>query len=183
MSKESEILVQRRNRIVIAARKVFLERGHRATTMEAIAKAAGIAKPTLYGYFPDKDAVFKSVVSTIVEEMKAAFLENLPSEGTPSERIFHALACKFLVMHKVFHGSPHKAELLSEEGRLSADDIHSFKKWLHKQVEDILEDAGYEEPEFITKIMLASIMGVHLEEFDPPTFARGAQLIIHKLLH
>lgn len=183
MEKQSELLLQRRQRIVLAAQKVFLERGHRATTMEAIAKEAGIAKPTLYGYFSDKDAVFKSVVSGIVAEMKRAFAENLPDTGTPSERIFHALACKFLVMHKVFHGSLHRAELISEEGRLSADDIHSFKKWLHTQVGNILEEAGYEEPEFLTKIMLASIMGIHLEEYDPAEFARGAHMIIHKLLN
>ena len=31
--------------------------------MEAVARAAGIAKPTLYAYFPDKTAVFMALVS------------------------------------------------------------------------------------------------------------------------
>ena len=45
-----------------AAVRTFLENGYDATTMVAIAEAAGIAKPTLYARYPDKRAVFLDVI-------------------------------------------------------------------------------------------------------------------------
>jgi AcrR family transcriptional regulator len=45
-----------------AAVATFLEHGYDATTMEAIAQAAGITKRTLYARYPDKRAVFLDVI-------------------------------------------------------------------------------------------------------------------------
>ncbi|MGC9542080.1 TetR/AcrR family transcriptional regulator [Streptomyces sp. UG1] len=45
-----------------AALEVFLEKGFDGTSMEAVAKAAGITKRTLYGRYPDKRTLFGAVV-------------------------------------------------------------------------------------------------------------------------
>jgi TetR/AcrR family transcriptional regulator, mexJK operon transcriptional repressor len=45
-----------------AAVAVFLENGYDGTTMEQIARAAGITKRTLYARYPDKRAVFLDVI-------------------------------------------------------------------------------------------------------------------------
>ncbi|CAJ1509241.1 TetR/AcrR family transcriptional regulator [[Mycobacterium] burgundiense] len=45
-----------------AAVATFLKTGYDATTMEAIAKSAGITKRTLYARYPDKRAVFLDVI-------------------------------------------------------------------------------------------------------------------------
>ena len=45
-----------------AAVATFIEHGYDATTMEAIAQAAGITKRTLYARYPDKRAVFLDVI-------------------------------------------------------------------------------------------------------------------------
>ncbi|MCV7342913.1 TetR/AcrR family transcriptional regulator [Mycolicibacterium rhodesiae] len=50
------------HRLREAAVRTFLENGYDATTMVAIADAAGIAKPTLYARYPDKRAVFLDVI-------------------------------------------------------------------------------------------------------------------------
>lgn len=48
--------------ILEAALKMFVEKGFRATTMEDIAKAAGVTKGTPYLYFQNKEDIFKAVV-------------------------------------------------------------------------------------------------------------------------
>ena len=48
--------------IVEAAGCLFLEQGFRATSMDQIARAAGVSKLTLYHRFADKDALFAAVV-------------------------------------------------------------------------------------------------------------------------
>lgn len=45
-----------------AAVAVFVKHGYDGTTMEAIAKAAGITRRTLYARYPDKRAVFVDVI-------------------------------------------------------------------------------------------------------------------------
>jgi AcrR family transcriptional regulator len=83
---------ERRARIVDAARHLILRQGLRATTMEAIAREAKIAKPTLYGYFPDKEAVFSAIIQALGDELLAAFKAALAGEGDVASRIGAALA-------------------------------------------------------------------------------------------
>src|ERR1700712_782220 len=49
-------------RLRTAAVSTFLENGYDGTTMEAVADAAGITKRTLYARYPDKHALFVSVI-------------------------------------------------------------------------------------------------------------------------
>jgi AcrR family transcriptional regulator len=48
--------------IIGAAQAVFLEQGYAATTMDAVARRAGVSKATLYAYFEGKDALFLEMV-------------------------------------------------------------------------------------------------------------------------
>lgn len=55
----------RRQRILDAAERVFTDIGYGAASMEEIARAAGMAKKTLYGLFPDKRALFTALINVI----------------------------------------------------------------------------------------------------------------------
>ena len=52
----------KRQAIICAASKAFLENGYQNTSMETISSKAGVAKQTLYNYFGNKDALFIAVV-------------------------------------------------------------------------------------------------------------------------
>ncbi|MEO8229413.1 MAG: helix-turn-helix domain-containing protein, partial [Chloroflexota bacterium] len=47
--------VTARERLLAAASELFYERGIQATGVDAIIKAAGVAKATFYRHFPSKD--------------------------------------------------------------------------------------------------------------------------------
>jgi len=64
-SKEERI-----NDITEAAMEVFLKKGYENTTMEAIAKNAGLSKGGLYHYFKSKDMVLIYVNQKINENME-----------------------------------------------------------------------------------------------------------------
>lgn len=51
-----------RGEILDAARRVLLRKGIAATTLEAVAKEAGLSKTALYYYFPSKDALYFELV-------------------------------------------------------------------------------------------------------------------------
>jgi AcrR family transcriptional regulator len=65
----------KRRQIMVGAREVFLAKGYEGASMDAIAKAAGVSKGTLYVYFASKDVLFEAL---IVEE-KQILAENLIS--------------------------------------------------------------------------------------------------------
>ena len=62
------IAFNRRN-ILDAADKLFCKNGVEKTTMEQLATEAGYSKPTLYGYFKDKDEVYFALVLEFMEKI------------------------------------------------------------------------------------------------------------------
>src|SRR5215207_2875567 len=63
---------ERPQQIIDAALHVFGERGLAGARLDDIARRAGIAKGTIYLYFPNKEALFREVVRhTIVSRLEA----------------------------------------------------------------------------------------------------------------
>lgn len=68
--RKQQVLAEfRRAEILIAAQKVFASKGYDATRMEEIAKAARLAKGTLYRYFKSKDAVYQATVQGALDKL------------------------------------------------------------------------------------------------------------------
>ena len=66
-----EEAARRAERVVEVAANMFLERGFDATSMEAVAEKAGIAKPTLYAWYRDKAELFTAVLRRLIEHFLA----------------------------------------------------------------------------------------------------------------
>lgn len=61
-----------RERILDVATHLFLSLGYGATSIEAVAKRAGISKRTFYHRFDDKPALFAAVVHRIIHRLRPA---------------------------------------------------------------------------------------------------------------
>jgi len=72
MSRRAQNRQDKERRILDAALRVFADHGYRAATMDLIAEAAGLTKPTLYQYFPGKDALFTAMLNVPRERMLSA---------------------------------------------------------------------------------------------------------------
>lgn len=68
---------RRRPEVLDAALGLFLESGYEGTSMEAIARAAGVTKPVVYACFPGKDELFRALLAReeerILNEIQQAF--------------------------------------------------------------------------------------------------------------
>jgi len=64
----------KRDVILDAARRVFLDVGYGAASMDAIAREAGVSKQTIYAHFGAKDALFGAIMVARADH----FLEPLP---------------------------------------------------------------------------------------------------------
>ena len=52
--------------VLDAARRVFLERGYDAATVEQVASEAGVSKATVYSNFRDKDALLAAMIDRVI---------------------------------------------------------------------------------------------------------------------
>lgn len=58
---------ERRQQIVTLAAELFDEGGYTSTTMDDIARGVGVAKPTLYHYFPSKDEILHAIHEEFID--------------------------------------------------------------------------------------------------------------------
>lgn len=68
---------RRRPEVLDASLRLFMENGYEGTSMEAIARAAGVTKPVVYACFAGKDELFRALLdreeARILEEIQGAF--------------------------------------------------------------------------------------------------------------
>ncbi len=80
--------------IVDAARNLFVERGYTATTMDAIAKEAGVAVSTVYAIYKNKRAILRAIREAWHEQTHAreinAEAARQPDPGRRLEMVAHA---------------------------------------------------------------------------------------------
>jgi AcrR family transcriptional regulator len=68
-AKPKPAALSKRERVVVAASKLFLDDGYGATGMDAIAKEADVSKATVYSYYEDKSSLFADVMLRMCEEI------------------------------------------------------------------------------------------------------------------
>ncbi|OEH92949.1 TetR/AcrR family transcriptional regulator [Bacillus solimangrovi] len=61
---------ERQAKVIEAAKKSFSMFGYKATTVDQIAKIAGVGKGTIYTYFSNKEELLQAIVRTLVSEMR-----------------------------------------------------------------------------------------------------------------
>ena len=88
------------NRIISAAKSVFIEKGFAETNMGDIAAKAGINRPALHYYFRTKEkmfqAVFGEIISTIIPKVFGLLVQKDKPIDKRFEEIVNAYYCLFL---------------------------------------------------------------------------------------
>lgn len=94
-AKPKPAALSKRERVVVAASRLFLDEGFGATGMDAIAKEADVSKATVYSYYEDKSSLFADVMVRMCEEIGGHRpLEGLV--GASPEETLRAVALYFL---------------------------------------------------------------------------------------
>jgi len=77
---------RRRQQIIVAAKRVFSEKGFLKTTMEDIAKEAELSPGTLYLYFKNKDELYASLSLRILQYMNIRLKDVKKEEDSDPEQ-------------------------------------------------------------------------------------------------
>lgn len=85
---------QRRAQLIEVGRRVLAQHGYQATTVEEIARAAGVSKPIVYEHFGGKEGLFAVVVDREMDFLVQRVADSI-SSGTPRQR-FESATLAFL---------------------------------------------------------------------------------------
>lgn len=103
-----------RDRIIYAARKLYLAAGFRRSTMDDLAAATGMSKKTLYKHFATKDELVHAVMQAKFADVEARLEAVLAQRGVPMPDQLRALLVglqeEISEIHPAFVGDVEKSD-------------------------------------------------------------------------
>lgn len=77
--------------ILAAARRCYLERGISATGMREVADCAGLARSTVYRYFPGRDDLLVATIKGEMEQLNTRLRKRLAKYPHPADQVVEGL--------------------------------------------------------------------------------------------
>lgn len=156
---------ERQQAILTAAFQAFAAYGYRRTSMDDIAKGAGMSRSALYLHYRSKDDIFRSLAERYFADSLADMETALFAPGqTPEQALIAAFRAKDGKFMDVVFGTPHGGELLDAGVTLTSDlyekaearKIALLTRWLTAL--DLPEDIG--SAGAIARTIMSSAMGL-----------------------
>jgi AcrR family transcriptional regulator len=142
MAETSEAMGVRRTAILESAVSVFLRYGYKKTSMEDLARAAGLSRQGLYLHFEAKEALFKEALGHVIGTTRAAGRAALGREELGvEERVLGAFEA--LHGHAIGQGGKeHMSELLETAAELMGPVVDEMEQGFVADVARVLKAAG-----------------------------------------
>ncbi|MDX3100125.1 TetR/AcrR family transcriptional regulator [Nonomuraea angiospora] len=176
----------RRQHVLAAARRCFLDNGFHATSMQDILREAQMSPGNLYRYFPGKDAIVLAIVEATLADVTAAFEQTLLDEPPP---LLEALTEILRAIERLDddEGTPRLAiQIWGEALRnpamasLFAEAITPVRQWFAQLVEAHQHrglTSGQVPPEHLANVLLGAIHGFIVQrallKLDAASYAEG----------
>lgn len=131
--------------ILHAARRCYLAHGLSATGMQEVADAAGVARSTVYRYFPGRDDLLVAVIKGEMEQLNSRIRQRLAKYPQPADQLVEGL---IVAIKEIPQRPLLRAVFASEEDSRarhviwSSDVIVSFGEELMDHVIHPARDAG-----------------------------------------
>jgi TetR/AcrR family transcriptional regulator, regulator of autoinduction and epiphytic fitness len=153
--------------ILQGAMEEFLKHGYAGSSMDKIAKVAGVSKATVYSHFGDKESLFNAVIQDLVKEkfLTVMSLEQPKSLQQDPKKVLSEITTKMLentLRDRTFHNFIRI--IIGESGRfpelakayvnnLAKPGIEALTKYLKSHPELKLKD-----PEATVRIIVGSLV-------------------------
>jgi TetR/AcrR family transcriptional regulator, mexJK operon transcriptional repressor len=174
----------KRQLVLEAATSLFMAHGYGAVSMDAIARAAGVSKATLYAHFTSKDQLFATIIGDACRQ-KFSPSELLPTDTTDPRAALVAFGSRLLsffleeralAIHRVVIG---ESTRFPELGRAFYDSgpaamLRMFGGWLAEQTAAgrlAVTDPFMAADQFISLLRTSVFLRASLGLAPPPTQA------------
>ena len=165
LSRDKEELILR------AAQRRFAAYSYSKVTMDEIAEDIGMAKASLYYYFPTKEAIFRSVVLHEQEEFLAQAKEVLAHNGSASQMLVEYVRLRMKLTERLSNLSQIHQQAWHDVRPIFNELFKTFVQHELQYVTQILLEGKksgefhLEEPKKIASMILHVLQGLHLRFF------------------
>jgi AcrR family transcriptional regulator len=162
-----------KQKILDAALEVFAKQGYHSSTVDAIAKTAGISKGLLYNYFKSKDDVLNELMIGMMEVLMFEIMPLKPGEKFRKEDIINFINTGIdLVLAKPYYWKLYFSVALQPEVMAMVFDkmMKMVQPYLSAMTE-FYREKGIENPEIMMRYLSAVMDGIQFHcMIDPKTF-------------
>jgi AcrR family transcriptional regulator len=168
--------LEKRDRIMDAAKALILHYGYKKTTMQDIAKKADISVGSLYNFFQNKE----DIAIECGKKFKAHLLDSLrevrDSELLPEEKLREMMFRSGLGCHEHFQDTPHGMEIVMALEHRKEELNEKFDAAELSIVAEVIEE-GVQKGEFSVKDAkdTAKTFIAAFASFRPPTCMRFSE--------
>lgn len=115
--------------LVAAAAEVIRVKGYHNTTIDDIAEAVGISRPTVYKYIESKQWLLDQMVDTLARQFDARLHDLTAAVDDPVARLRLTITTVIVsaVENRTLYGIA-----FSEQAELSEDGLQRFNEWAHQ---------------------------------------------------
>jgi AcrR family transcriptional regulator len=182
-SPKSHQATQTRDAIVGVCLRLFAERGFASTSVDEIARTAGITKGAIYWHFANKDALFTGILTLIRDVWTHTILRPLAADASPRTR----LETLFDNYERLFTDDPHVClflhRVLLEADERFAPQVDTVFEQSASMIARVI-DEGIRTGDFrqdvdgpaLARLILSSVTGAHVQA----KYSRGVRM--HLLL-
>ncbi|MBI4786041.1 MAG: helix-turn-helix transcriptional regulator [Chloroflexi bacterium] len=125
--------VNRRDAIIMAAKKVFAENGLRGTSVKSIAQAAGVSEALLYKHFSSKEELYSAVLQ-FSRDLGLAHITELKNVGPGTEALVFFV---YLLVETITLGVPERSVDQKAHERLFFRSLVSNNEYAEKALETV----------------------------------------------
>jgi AcrR family transcriptional regulator len=149
-----------RARLFAAASELFATRGYHATTVDAIARRAGVAKGTFFVHFATKDAVITDLVRIQTRQAKKARAAALPRGPLAALRATVLMLGEQAGFSRELSRAVLSATL--ENALVAGDADALFGEVFDTMIGDAKAAVGAKDGELVARALMASYLGAAL---------------------
>ncbi|MGD9864366.1 MAG: TetR family transcriptional regulator [Pseudodonghicola sp.] len=170
--------------ILHSAMQAFARYGFRKTSMDDIARGAGMSRPALYLHYRNKEDIYRGLMEFYYDHAAHAIADALEGAGSVAERLAAAFAAQGGEAAELMITSPHGREILDAGFALAGDVVAAgearlavvYAVWLaHAAETGQVRLTG--EPEEIAATITSALKGIKKTVPDYPSYkTRVAQL-------
>jgi AcrR family transcriptional regulator len=153
------------DRVLEAARRVFVRYGFRRVTMQEIAQEAGMSRPALYLIFPNKEEIFLAAIRDFTDQNMLRIRAGLTEHVTLDAKLRFAFEVWTVEAYALMESSPDAKELI--------DCVLGFARETFRQI-----TADFEQ-------MLAEVIAPYLPKSNtqPPQSAQEIARLLSASTH
>ncbi len=151
----------RENLIVDAARTVFGSKTYDQVSMNEIAKAAGIAKSSIYTYFPNQEALFVETAFRDTGQFIATLKKRIQAERSPSLEAFMDDYLDYHIEHDAHWRMITHFALHGNIGEASAEKLNQISRQVMDLLETVLKKFDYQgDTRLLSHALFAALSGI-----------------------